>query len=147
MGKRIYDISLPLSEQMPVWPTSEQYHLSWKKTMEKDGINESCFSLNTHTGTHLDVPYHFSNSGIISWFDFAVAIRELSGLNCQLHPISSAQYPTPAKRPAYSAMDTSGGIPASPGNCPARDLPQVGAARNLSMPGKAPGSLPRRTCP
>jgi len=52
--------------------------------------------------------YHFSNTGVISWYDFAVAIRELSGLSCQLHPISSAQYPTPAKRPAYSAMDTSG---------------------------------------
>jgi dTDP-4-dehydrorhamnose reductase len=52
--------------------------------------------------------YHFSNTGVISWYDFAVAIRELSGLSCQLHPISSAQYLTPAKRPAYSAMDTSG---------------------------------------
>ncbi len=52
--------------------------------------------------------YHFSNTGVISWYDFAVAIRELSGLSCQLHPISSAQYPTPAKRPAYSAMKTSG---------------------------------------
>jgi arylformamidase len=63
MGKHIYDISLPLSERTPVWPTSERYLLKWKKTMEKDGVNESCFSLNTHTGTHIDVPYHFRNSG------------------------------------------------------------------------------------
>lgn len=51
--------------------------------------------------------YHFSNSGVISWYDFAVAIRDLSGLHCHVNPIPSSQYPTPAKRPAYSVMDTS----------------------------------------
>lgn len=51
--------------------------------------------------------YHFSNSGVISWYDFAVAIRDLSGLHCRVQPIPSSQYPTPAKRPAYSVMDTS----------------------------------------
>jgi len=63
MGKRIYDISLPLSERLPVWPASKRHHLIWKKTMEKNGVNESCFSLNTHSGTHIDVPYHFTDSG------------------------------------------------------------------------------------
>lgn len=48
--------------------------------------------------------YHFSNQGVISWFDFATAIKELSGSNCQVNPITTAQYPTPAKRPAYSVM-------------------------------------------
>jgi dTDP-4-dehydrorhamnose reductase len=48
--------------------------------------------------------YHFSNEGIISWFDFAVAIKELAGLQCEVKPIASREYPTPAKRPAYSVM-------------------------------------------
>lgn len=51
--------------------------------------------------------YHFSNSGVISWYDFTIAIRDLSGLQCTVHPIPSSQYPTPARRPAYSVMDTS----------------------------------------
>jgi len=51
--------------------------------------------------------YNFSNSGIINWHEFAVAIKELSGSNCIVNPIPSSQYPTPAKRPAYSVMDTS----------------------------------------
>jgi dTDP-4-dehydrorhamnose reductase len=51
--------------------------------------------------------YHFSNAGVISWYDFALAIKELSGKNCRVNPIPSSQYPTPAKRPAYSVMDTS----------------------------------------
>jgi dTDP-4-dehydrorhamnose reductase len=48
--------------------------------------------------------YHFSNEGIISWFDFAVAIRDLAGLQCEVKPIDTSGYPTPAKRPAYSVM-------------------------------------------
>ena len=49
--------------------------------------------------------YHFSNEGEISWYDFAVAIRELQNLNCKINPISTEQYPTPAKRPKYSLLD------------------------------------------
>ena len=49
--------------------------------------------------------YNYSNEGIISWFDFAVAIKEIAGLNCKINPIPTTQYPTPAKRPAYSLLD------------------------------------------
>ncbi len=51
--------------------------------------------------------YHFSNKGVISWYDFALAIKELSGSHCIVNPIPSSAYPTPAKRPSYSVMDTS----------------------------------------
>lgn len=50
--------------------------------------------------------YNYSNSGIINWCQFAEAIKELSGSNCIVNAIPSSQYPTPAKRPAYSVMDT-----------------------------------------
>jgi len=49
--------------------------------------------------------YHFSNEGIISWYDFAVAIKEIKQLDCIVHPIPTSAYPTPAKRPAYSGLD------------------------------------------
>ncbi len=49
--------------------------------------------------------YHYSNEGIISWHDFAVAIKELTGSTCKINPITTAQYPTTAKRPAYSVLD------------------------------------------
>ncbi|GGH32916.1 dTDP-4-dehydrorhamnose reductase [Sphingobacterium alkalisoli] len=49
--------------------------------------------------------YHFSNEGEISWYDFAVAIRELKGLDCKINAIPTEQYPTPAKRPKYSLLD------------------------------------------
>jgi len=51
--------------------------------------------------------YNFSNEGEISWFDFAIAIKEVAGLNCEVSGIPSLQFPTPAKRPAYSLLDKS----------------------------------------
>lgn len=60
-----------------------------------------------HSGKWLPGIYHYCNAGAISWYDFALAIKELSGSSCQVHPITTEQYPTPAKRPAYSVLDTS----------------------------------------
>ncbi len=50
--------------------------------------------------------YHYCNEGIITWYDFAVEIKRLTGSTCAVKGISTAQYPTPAKRSHYSAMDT-----------------------------------------
>ncbi|MGI4875577.1 MAG: dTDP-4-dehydrorhamnose reductase [Janthinobacterium lividum] len=49
--------------------------------------------------------YHYSNEGVTSWYDFATAIFELSGLPTSTVPIRTAEYPTKATRPAYSVMD------------------------------------------
>ena len=51
--------------------------------------------------------YHYSNTGIISWHQFAEAIATISNSNCTVNPIQTSDYPTPAARPAYSAFDTS----------------------------------------
>lgn len=49
--------------------------------------------------------YHFSNEGAVSWYDFAQSIFEISGINVKLNPISTDQYITRAKRPAFSVMN------------------------------------------
>jgi dTDP-4-dehydrorhamnose reductase len=49
--------------------------------------------------------YHFSNEGTASWYDFAVAICEFSGLKSAIIPIETKDYPTPAKRPAFSVLN------------------------------------------
>ena len=51
--------------------------------------------------------YHFSNSGELTWFDFAVEINRVSGFGCRIQPIPTADFPTPARRPAYSVLDKS----------------------------------------
>lgn len=48
--------------------------------------------------------YHLTGSGQVSWFGFASAILARTGLNCRLIPITSSEYPAPAKRPAYSVL-------------------------------------------
>jgi dTDP-4-dehydrorhamnose reductase len=58
-------------------------------------------------GKHTPGIYHYSNEGIISWHDFALEIKTLIGSNCIVNGIPTSAYPTPAKRSAYSAMDTS----------------------------------------
>ena len=50
--------------------------------------------------------YHYTNAGITNWYEFAVAIKKITGSNCIVDPITTAQYPTAAKRPAYSVLDT-----------------------------------------
>jgi dTDP-4-dehydrorhamnose reductase len=50
--------------------------------------------------------FHYSNQGPITWHHFAETIAQLSGSACEVHPIPTSAYPTPAKRPAYSVMNT-----------------------------------------
>ena len=50
--------------------------------------------------------YHFSNEGVISWYDFTKAIHRIAGINgCHVKPLHTAEYPTPANRPHYSVLD------------------------------------------
>ena len=51
--------------------------------------------------------YHFSNEGVTSWYDFAISIMELGGVNCKVKPIQTKDYPTLAKRPQYSVLNKS----------------------------------------
>ncbi len=49
--------------------------------------------------------YHFSDEGVVSWYDFAIAIVELSGITCKINPIETKDYPLPAVRPFYSVFN------------------------------------------
>ena len=49
--------------------------------------------------------YNYSNEGSCSWYDFAQAIFELTNIKCKVNPISTKEYPTPAKRPYYSVLN------------------------------------------
>ena len=50
--------------------------------------------------------YHFSNEGVISWYDFTKAIHRIAGITtCKVRPLHTEEYPTPAKRPHYSVLD------------------------------------------
>ena len=49
--------------------------------------------------------YNYSNEGVISWYDFAKEICELSGNMCDIQPCHSDEFPSKVKRPSYSVLD------------------------------------------
>ena len=57
-----------------------------------------------HSGTEL---FHYSNEGVASWYDFAKIILDFSGINCNLIPIRTKDYPLPAPRPPFSVLSKS----------------------------------------
>ena len=67
-------------------------------------LAQAIFAIINHANWHPGV-YNYSNLGEISWYDFALAIQEISRLDCKVSGISSSQYPTPAKRPVFSLLD------------------------------------------
>ncbi|MCK4440804.1 MAG: dTDP-4-dehydrorhamnose reductase [Sulfurovaceae bacterium] len=51
--------------------------------------------------------YNYSNEGVLSWYDFAKEIMKISKIECNIYPIETKEYPTPAKRPHYSLLNKS----------------------------------------
>jgi len=49
--------------------------------------------------------YHYSNEGVISWYDFAKEIMKMAKIECIVDPIETKNYPTPATRPYYSLLN------------------------------------------
>ncbi|MBQ5665112.1 MAG: dTDP-4-dehydrorhamnose reductase [Akkermansia sp.] len=62
-------------------------------------------------GTIINTPapaegvYHYSNEGVCSWYDFAVAIGQLAGSPCVVAPCHSCEFPSKVTRPAFSVLD------------------------------------------
>jgi len=63
-------------------------------------LNDKCLMFNEKVEI-----YNYSNEGVASWYDFAKAIFELSDINCDVKPIETTEYPTPATRPHYSLLN------------------------------------------
>lgn len=49
--------------------------------------------------------FHYSNEGVCSWYDFAKKIHRMSAIHCDVKPIETKEYPTPAARPHYSVLN------------------------------------------
>lgn len=61
--------------------------------------------INTKDVSSLQSIFHFTNEGVCSWYDFAKKIMEKKGLQCNVMPILSKDYPTKTPRPHYSVLD------------------------------------------
>lgn len=74
-------------------------------TYAADLANAIMHIINNNNASGAKGIFHYSNEGQISWYEFAQAIKELTGSSCAVNPIPSSQFPTPAKRPQYSLLD------------------------------------------
>ena len=62
----IYDVTLPISKDLPVFPGDPAIRIERKTQIGKNGAksNLSRYSFGSHTGTHIDPPFHFIEDGI-----------------------------------------------------------------------------------
>lgn len=61
---RIHDITLPLSPELPVYPGDPPISVeSWNSIADGDSANVSRLHMGSHSGTHIDAPYHFNDAG------------------------------------------------------------------------------------
>ena len=60
---KVIDLTITISEQIPTFPGSPQPNFINWETLEKDGYNLELLFLSSHTGTHIDAPYHFLKKG------------------------------------------------------------------------------------
>ena len=60
---KVIDLTQTISENIPTFPGSPQPNFINWESIEKDGYNLELLFLSTHTGTHIDAPYHFNKKG------------------------------------------------------------------------------------
>ena len=60
---KVIDLTLTVSEKIPTFPGSPKPHFVEWETIPKDGYNLELLFLSTHTGTHIDAPFHFMKNG------------------------------------------------------------------------------------
>ncbi len=63
MPKKMYDLSQPVYHNCPGWPTYDPTLVNWDYRIISHGFNAETVTINMHTGTHLDMPYHFFQDG------------------------------------------------------------------------------------
>jgi arylformamidase len=68
MPRTLHDISVKISDDLPIWPGDRRPMISEVMQLARgDVANVSEVSMNIHTGTHIDAPYHFIEKGIAAW--------------------------------------------------------------------------------
>ena len=60
---KIIDLTLTVSDKIPTFPGSPQPNLIPWENIKEDGYNLELLFLSSHTGTHMDAPYHFLEKG------------------------------------------------------------------------------------
>jgi arylformamidase len=100
---RIYDVTVPITEVMPVWPGDPGVKVEQVSSMARgDEFNVSRLSLSCHTGTHVDAPYHFVQQGstvenlaldVLMGPAFVAELNKLEGNTIEVYDLASVHFP------------------------------------------------------
>ena len=77
---KIIDLTLTISDKIPTFPGSPKPHFIEWETIPKDGYNLELLFLSSHTGTHIDAPFHFVKNGKKIPTDWGMELLETVGL-------------------------------------------------------------------
>jgi arylformamidase len=104
----IYDVSVPISESMPVWPGDPPVQIERVASIARgDELNLSHLSLGSHTGTHVDAPFHFIEQGltvdrlppeILVGPAFVASLQELTGTTIEAQDLADRAVPSGISR-------------------------------------------------
>jgi arylformamidase len=105
---RIYDVTVPISEVMPVWPGDPRVKIEQVSSIAKgDEANVSHLHLSSHTGTHVDAPFHYDARGLtVDRLDpelligpaFVAEADRLEGNTIQVYDLASLHFPKSTTR-------------------------------------------------
>ena len=105
---RIYDVTVPISEVMPVWPGDPRVQIEQTASIAQgDRVNTSRISLSTHTGTHVDAPYHCLPQGrtvdelspeVLIGPAFVAEVDRLPGNKIEVYDLASLHFPRDTTR-------------------------------------------------
>ena len=108
LARAILEILPKLGEAEATHPKSGEAEATHPKSGEAEATHPravlGCDPLGSPNNIQL---YNYSNEGVLSWYDFAKEIMKMAKIECQINPIETKEYPTPAKRPHYSLLNKS----------------------------------------
>lgn len=98
-----YDVTVPISGSIPVWPGDPPVQVDWSARMAHgDRLNLSRLRLGSHTGTHVDAPYHFVDDGmtidqlpveLLVGPAYVATLEDLAGMTVGAEDLARAQVP------------------------------------------------------
>lgn len=104
----IYDVTIPISERMPVWPGEQGVRIeAMARIAQGDRVNASRVNISSHTGTHVDAPYRYIQKGttadrlplkLLMGPAFVAEVDGLEGNTIQVYDLARLHFPADTRR-------------------------------------------------
>ena len=105
---QIYDVTIPISEKMPVWPGEQGVQIeTMARIAQGDRVNASRVNISSHAGTHVDAPYRYIQKGLtadrlplrlLMGPAFVVEVDGLEGNAIQVYDLARLHFPADTRR-------------------------------------------------